>query len=87
MNEICVHAILAVFIEKLRKAKKVTIEVLSRESHISTKTYVSIKKGGDARLSAYESLLKFFLGDMEEWEIREVVNEWLDEWLIQSRNG
>lgn len=45
MNENCMHTLLGLFIENLRKAKKITIKALSKEAHISTKTYAHIKKG------------------------------------------
>lgn len=45
MNENCMHSLLSAFIEKLRKEKQITIEDLTHEAHISTKTYGRIKKG------------------------------------------
>ena len=45
MNENCMHSLLSAFIEKLRKEKRITIEELTLEAHISTKTYSHIKKG------------------------------------------
>lgn len=44
MNENCMHSVLSAFIENLRKKKKITIEALALEAHISTKTYSYIKK-------------------------------------------
>lgn len=45
MNKICMYSLLGIFIEKLRKERRVTIEELASETHISTKTYIHIKKG------------------------------------------
>lgn len=39
------------------------------------------KKGLDARLSAYLSLIFYYFRDLEDEEIRRVINGWLDEWF------
>ena len=39
------------------------------------------KKGLDVRLSAYQSLFYYYSMDLEDDEIRQMVNEWLEEWL------
>lgn len=44
MNENCMHSSLGAFIETLRKMRKITIAELALEAHISTKTYIHIKK-------------------------------------------
>lgn len=44
MNENCMHSSLGAFIETLRKMR-ITIAELTLEAHISTKTYIHIKKG------------------------------------------
>lgn len=45
MKENCKHTLLGILIENLRKVNKITIQDLSTEAHISTKTYARIKKG------------------------------------------
>lgn len=45
MNENCTHSVLANYIEKLRKQRRITIQDLAAEARISTKTYLKIKKG------------------------------------------
>ena len=45
MNENCMHSSLGAFIETLRKMRKITIAEVTLEAHISTKTYIHIKKG------------------------------------------
>ena len=45
MNENSMHSSLGAFIETLRKMRKITIAELTLEAHISTKTYIHIKKG------------------------------------------
>ena len=45
MNENCMHSSLGAFIETLRKMRKIPIAELALEAHISTKTYIHIKKG------------------------------------------
>ncbi|GAA6361408.1 hypothetical protein K260102G11_17120 [Bacteroides uniformis] len=39
------------------------------------------KKGLDVRLSAYQSLFYYYSMDLEDDEIRQMVNEWLEGWL------
>lgn len=81
MNENCMHSSLGAFIETLRKMRKITIAELALEAHISTKTYIHIKKGSMPRLSAYLSLIFYYFRDLEDEEIRRVINGWLDEWF------
>ena len=45
MNENSMHSSLGAFIETLRKMRNITIAELTLEAHISTKTYIHIKKG------------------------------------------
>ena len=45
MNQNSLHPLFGDFIEKLRKGRKITIAELASEAHISTKTYIYIKKG------------------------------------------
>ena len=45
MNENCMHPLLSAFIEGLRRKNQITIEDLTSEAHISTKTSANIKKG------------------------------------------
>ena len=33
------------------------------------------------KLSAYQSLLYYYSKDLEDDEIKQMVNEWLEEWL------
>lgn len=80
------HSLLSAFIERLRKEKKITIEELALEAHISTKTYSHIKKGLDVRFSAYESLFFYYMEDLSEEEIRQTVAGWVEEWLKRRRD-
>ena len=67
MNVNSDHPILGALFEKWRKEKD---------------NYVwKNKKGLDVRLSAYQSLFYYYSMDLEDDEIRQMVNEWLEEWL------
>lgn len=58
MNENCMHSSLGAFIETLRKMRKITIAELTLEAHISTKTYIHIKR---ARCKTKRLLIADFL--------------------------
>ena len=75
------HPILGALFEKWRKEKDLNINTLAKEAHICTTTYGKIKKRLDVRLSAYQSLFYYYSMDLEDDEIRQMVNEWLEEWL------
>lgn len=81
MNVNSDHPILGALFEKWRKEKDLNINTLAKEAHICTITYGKIKKGLDVRLSAYQSLFYYYSMDLEDDEIRQMVNEWLEGWL------
>lgn len=45
MGKNFIHSSFGAFIETLRRMRKITIAELAFEAHISTKTYIHIKKG------------------------------------------
>ena len=71
------HPILGALFEKWRKEKDLNINTLANLYNYVWKN----KKGLDVRLSAYQSLFYYYSMDLEDDEIRQMVNEWLEEWL------
>lgn len=90
MGKNFIHPSLGFFIERTRKQSGVTIETLCKDLHISPSTYIDLKKGCNAPLSTYETLLRYYIDELEELdddEIRKLAGEWVEKWLEVRKKG
>ena len=91
MGKNFIHPSLGFFIERTRKQSGVTIETLCKDLHISPSTYIDLKKGCNASLSTYETLLRYYSMNWRNWMMTKsgnwLGNGWKNGWRLGRRGS